>query len=115
MGEVCTPIGEHRAEGMGFVGLCVRGSASVCVCVCVCVRILMHACVRWRTIPVDTGLVPLVGSRLWPYYVGNAYADWLLGRQGHLVGQEGLRVGNHGAVMVAVGTHFPATGRDGVN
>ena len=75
-----------------------------CMRVCVCVE-------ETFTIPVDTGLVPLVGSRLWPYYMGNADADWLLGRQGHLVGQEGLRVGNHGAVVVAVGTHFPATGR----
>ena len=78
-----------------------------------CVHAGMNVCVfknLW-TIPVDTGLVSLVGSGLWPHHMGNAYADWLLGRQGHLVGQEGLRVGNHGAVMVAMGTHFPAMRR----
>lgn len=59
-------------------------------------------------VPVHTRLGSLVGSWLWPHHMCNADVDWLVGGHGHLVGKEWLRVCNHGAIMVAMGTHFPA-------
>lgn len=57
--------------------------------------------------PVLAGLAPLAGGGggVWPHHMCDAYADWLVGRHAHLVGQK--RLGHHGAVMAAMGPHFP--------
>lgn len=51
---------------------------------CVCVLYLQEA--NPDAIPVHTRLGSLVGSRLWPHHMCNAYVDRLVGGHGHLVG-----------------------------